>query len=79
MMCAIVVSFPPSPRDGCANSMGFPFRSSPLARSKSLIYFDAVFRFSGSDLGSILLSDGSVVGLFAESKQSDVELAPNWV
>ena len=50
MIWAIVASFPPSPRDGCANSMLFPSRNSPRAKSKLLIYVAAVLRLYDSIL-----------------------------
>lgn len=44
----MVASFPPSPRDGCANSMFFPSRRSPRAKSKLLMYVAAVLRLYDS-------------------------------
>ena len=48
IICAIVTSFPPSPREGCANSMGLPSRSRPRASRRLLMYVDAVLRLYDS-------------------------------
>jgi hypothetical protein len=55
-MCAIVCSFPPEPRDGCANSIALPSRSSPRASSRLLMYAEAVLRLCASMVvvGSLL-------------------------
>jgi hypothetical protein len=48
IMCAIVCSFPPSPREGCANSIALPSRSRPRASSRLLRYAEAVLRLWAS-------------------------------
>src|SRR5690242_347585 len=49
----MVASFPPSPRDGCANSILLPSRSNPRAKSKLLMYVAAVLRLYDSMLVAV--------------------------
>lgn len=44
----MVASFPPSPLDGWANSMGLPLRNNPRDSSRLLMYVDAVLRLYDS-------------------------------
>jgi len=60
MIDAIVASFPPSPLEGCANSIGTPLRKSPRARSKLFRYVEAVLRFDESMVAMDICENGEV-------------------